>query len=1173
MSLHITHLGRSLASAQDKESPMNTRRKFIQGVGGGMTGGLLARALPAGVGALLWPRRVEAATILNPADPSPASRRARRATLATVLLPLLATLSPGAAESGVIFVTTVNDKISSSGGCSLKEAIYSANLDTNVIATIQGSFATACVPGSGADRIILPSMATLRMSQIVDEAGNPFGPTATPMVVSDITIEANGALLLWVSASKARAFAVASTGNLTIRNAYIRGFQAKGGDGAGGGGGGLGAGGAIFVKGSGGLTVENSTFEGNGATGGNGSGISSGGGGGGLGGNGGRASDQGIFSGGGGGGGSRGNGGHGEDISLSDIDFEWSNGGGGGGTVTNGASPVIFTPSHSDTSGGFDCGGAGGQGGSFGGADGHDAPCPGGGGGGGESRDHSVFGGGGVGGNGNYGGGGGGGGYEGGDGGNGGFGGGGGSGLYFPGSTGTSGGNGGFGGGGGGGQGGLVSGGPGHAGMFGGNASQTSGGGGAGLGGAIFNEGGTVTIRNCTFTANFAVRGVSGGAGAHNGADRGGAVFSLNGHLAVLNATISGNEDTGSGGGIVVIRTSGTPPSSTSFTLNNTIVANNGAHECNVGGSPVAAGVGNLVQNNDNCPGLVSSADPQLAPLQLVSPGFTPTMGISAASPALGTADGVTSLATDQRGVDRPQGNGFDIGAYERCPRSGPVLEFCDILQFIDTAPLTTLASPVAGGTVSPPSGDQPLDSVVVLTATPSQGYFFVNWTGNVGDPGSASTTVTMDQAQTVIANFAVAASDSVAPSTTAVAAPLPNAAGWSNGSLAVGLTSIDNPGGSGVKQITYSITGAQVAPSTTVAGDVASIPITVEGASTITFFATDNVGNVEVPDNLTVRFDKTPPTIVGTASPAPNANGWNITPVTVAFQCTDALSGLAAGSPPAPKVLSTDGAGQSVAGTCADLAGNSGVSLVHGINIDTTAPALTAPPNQVVQQASAAGAVVTYPPPTIVETGSGISSSGCVPASGSIFPVGLTTVHCTATDLAGNSGAATFTVRVSPSSRDGRMHGEGFIDRRGRRHHFAFRVAQVRNHDEGRFEYRVSDVRHCEPDDDDACDPDFDGDHDADSAHNHHHRSDHFEATSIEAVIFSDDPDTARFWGAGRFNGRFGYTFEVLATDRGKPSRHRDTLSLVIRDPKGNVVASVSGTLDGGNIESTRPR
>ena len=52
-------------------------------------------------------------------------------------------------------------------------------------------------------------------------------------------------------------------GNLTIRNAYIKGFTAKGGNGAVGGGGGLGAGGAIYVAG-GLLTIENSTFQHNG---------------------------------------------------------------------------------------------------------------------------------------------------------------------------------------------------------------------------------------------------------------------------------------------------------------------------------------------------------------------------------------------------------------------------------------------------------------------------------------------------------------------------------------------------------------------------------------------------------------------------------------------------------------------------------------------------------------------------------------------------------------------------------------------------------------------------------------------------------------------------------------------------------------------------------------------
>src|SRR5215470_19432428 len=85
----------------------------------------------------------------------------------------------------------------------------------------------------------------------------------------------------------------------------------------------------------------------------------------------------------------------------------------------------------------------------------------------------------------------------------------------------------------------------------------------------------------------------------------------------------------------------------------------------------------------------------------------------------------------------------------------------------------------------------------------------------------------------------------------------------------------------------------------------------------------------------LTIKLDKTPPTIVGSRSPAPNVNGWNNSPVTVSFACSDNLSGLAPGSPPANTVLSSEGADQQVTGACQDLAGNMATATVTGINID----------------------------------------------------------------------------------------------------------------------------------------------------------------------------------------------------------------------------------------------
>src|SRR2546422_667057 len=67
---------------------------------------------------------------------------------------------------------------------------------------------------------------------------------------------------------------------------------------------------------------------------------------------------------------------------------------------------------------------------------------------------------------------------------------------------------------------------------------------------------------------------------------------------------------------------------------------------------------------------------------------------------------------------------------------------------------------------------------------------------------------------------------------------------------------------GSGVKQITYSATGAQSIPSTTVTGGSASINITTDGQTTLTYFARDNAGNSESPKTLTIKLDKHAPNV-----------------------------------------------------------------------------------------------------------------------------------------------------------------------------------------------------------------------------------------------------------------------------------------------------------------------
>ncbi|MEO8256723.1 MAG: HYR domain-containing protein [Acidobacteriota bacterium] len=424
--------------------------------------------------------------------------------------------------------------------------------------------------------------------------------------------------------------------------------------------------------------------------------------------------------------------------------------------------------------------------------------------------------------------------------------------------------------------------------------------------------------------------------------------------------------------------------------------------------------------------------------------------------------------------------------------------------------------------------------------------------------------------------------SDPTPPTTTASVTPPANPAGWHSAEVTVGLVAVDGGAGSGVKQITYSIAGAQSVPVTTVAGETVPVPIVLPGVSTITFFATDNAGNVEPAHVVTVKLDLNPPALTSTRTPLPNGYGWNNTPVSIALHCTDALSGVD-GPSTTTTTVTAEGTDQTIEGRCSDLAGLSTTLAVHGISIDRTPPALAAAASQVVRQTSGAGAAVTFAFPDALETGSGVSARSCVPASGSTFPIGVTTVTCTATDLADNTGSTQFTVTVTPTlPPSARMSGTGFIVRGKTDHRFVFWVAQTGHRSNGRFEY-WADLRP-------RCSSDGDlrlrgrgGNHHCDDERQHH-PTDHFEATSISSVEFSGDPQlrsngrpekavhSVSFKGSGSWNGRRGYRFEVSAVDGGESRRTPDTFSMVIQDPLRRVVARVTGTLDGGTIDFDPP-
>ncbi|WP_157695462.1 OmpL47-type beta-barrel domain-containing protein [Nakamurella panacisegetis] len=165
---------------------------------------------------------------------------------------------------------------------------------------------------------------------------------------------------------------------------------------------------------------------------------------------------------------------------------------------------------------------------------------------------------------------------------------------------------------------------------------------------------------------------------------------------------------------------------------------------------------------------------------------------------------------------------------------------------------------------------------------------------------------------------------DLTSPGITPGQSPEQNAHGWNNSDVAVSFSCVDQTALSGLKDCT--------APQN----------VTTEGkAQKVTGTATDNAGN-SITGTATVNLDKTAPTITGAPDRVANTAGWYSDDVTVSFDGTDSLSGI--DTVTGPQHLG-EGAGQQVDGTATDNAGNSASTSVTGINVDKTAPNLSAAP------------------------------------------------------------------------------------------------------------------------------------------------------------------------------------------------------------------------------------
>lgn len=171
----------------------------------------------------------------------------------------------------------------------------------------------------------------------------------------------------------------------------------------------------------------------------------------------------------------------------------------------------------------------------------------------------------------------------------------------------------------------------------------------AGSGGAFSLTGGTLDVINSTLSVNNAFSGA--------------AIASANSDVAVSFSTITANTSGIALSNFICDDCEG------SFTIDDSIVAANPSGDCNQ-----VESLGYNIDSDGSCAfavpandGDITVEDPGLGPLA-DNGGFAPTHLLLPGSPAIDTAGGPDCPETDQRGIERPNGDACDIGAVEAVP-------------------------------------------------------------------------------------------------------------------------------------------------------------------------------------------------------------------------------------------------------------------------------------------------------------------------------------------------------------------------------------------------------------------------------------------------------------------------------------------------------------------------
>jgi uncharacterized repeat protein (TIGR01451 family) len=219
------------------------------------------------------------------------------------------------------------------------------------------------------------------------------------------------------------------------------------------------------------------------------------------------------------------------------------------------------------------------------------------------------------------------------------------------------------------------------------------------------------------------------------------------------------------------------------------------------------------------------------------------------------------------------------------------------------------------------------------------------------------------------------------------------------------------NDSGLATAAVTFTATATDNYPGTTVSCNPPSGTAFPLGTTTVNCTASDTSGNSDSDSFHVTVNDTEPPSITAPANiTVPNDSGLATAVVAYIPTASDNAPGVTVACVPPSGTAFAIGT-TTVNCTATDGSGNTASGSFLVTVVDTEPPSLSVSANMTVNATSPSGAVVSFTT-SATDNAPGVTKT-CIPASGSTFAIGTTTVNCTATDASSNTTSKSFQIKV----------------------------------------------------------------------------------------------------------------------------------------------------------------